>query len=320
MFGKDRGIVSLLEYGAVLTENQFNTEYSNATMAIRELSTHQALEKLSELEQSIPNISGADTSQQFTEFGRQIYQNLYAQIGFDFEQDSQQLMKIEQDLHKLTRIFRHGDLSSRFWHWMDRFYYEWYQPWRIGQQDRMRIMKSRAENALEKQKERLDPGLLSWLPSINPLSFNQNLQEAVRTGKIKVYFWVEPFGLVDSWTLMPGVLLISFAESGPVFENFIAFSEAVASRTKALADPTRLLILRMIRHFGLINTEIATMLGISRPTVSVHAKILREAGLIRSRQEGRLVRHEIVPEVINELFHDLQKLLDIQLKDKDDNL
>jgi len=62
---------------------------------------------------------------------------------------------------------------------------------------------------------------------------------------------------------------------------------------------------------GMANTEIAEYLGMSRPTVSVHAKILRQAGLIRSRQDGRLVRHEIVPAEVRRLFHDLERFLDL---------
>ena len=85
----------------------------------------------------------------------------------------------------------------------------------------------------------------------------------------------------------------------------------MAARAQALADPTRLTILRLIRHFGMVNTEIAQYLGISRPTVSVHARILREAGLIQSEQDGRVVRHKIIPGEIRRLFRDLQHYLDL---------
>jgi DNA-binding transcriptional ArsR family regulator len=70
-------------------------------------------------------------------------------------------------------------------------------------------------------------------------------------------------------------------------------------------------MLRLIRHFGMMNTEIANFLEISRPTVSVHAKILRKAGLIESRQQGREVRHQIVPSEVRRLFFDLERFLDL---------
>jgi len=59
------------------------------------------------------------------------------------------------------------------------------------------------------------------------------------------------------------------------------------------------------------NTEIAAYLGISRPTVSVHAKILREAGLIDTFDAGRAVQHKIKPASLRQLFADLVRFLDL---------
>jgi DNA-binding transcriptional ArsR family regulator len=111
--------------------------------------------------------------------------------------------------------------------------------------------------------------------------------------------------------LRPGLLICSFAPPGNIYTQLHAAAAGIATRAAALGDPTRLVILRLIRHFGMINTEIADYLGLARPTVSVHAKILREAGLIRSHQEGRLVRHEIVPGEIRRFFRDLETFLDL---------
>ncbi len=117
--------------------------------------------------------------------------------------------------------------------------------------------------------------------------------------------------MADLFSLWPGRLVVSIAEPGEVYQDFIVFTEDVARRAQALADPTRLLILRLIRHFGMINTELAAYLGMARPTISIHAKILRQAGLIRSTQQGRVVRHEIVPGEVRRLFKDLEELLDL---------
>ncbi len=59
------------------------------------------------------------------------------------------------------------------------------------------------------------------------------------------------------------------------------------------------------------NTDMAAYLGLSRPTVSIHAKVLREAGLIRSWEEGRITRHEIEPNAVKTLFGDLELFLDL---------
>jgi len=57
----------------------------------------------------------------------------------------------------------------------------------------------------------------------------------------------------------------------------------------ALADPTRLRVLALLRAMELSVGEIAQVLGQSQPRVSRHVKILVEAGLIDRRKEGSWV-------------------------------
>lgn len=57
----------------------------------------------------------------------------------------------------------------------------------------------------------------------------------------------------------------------------------------ALADPTRLRVLALLRAMELSVGEIAQVLGQSQPRVSRHVKILAEAGLIERRREGSWV-------------------------------
>ena len=57
----------------------------------------------------------------------------------------------------------------------------------------------------------------------------------------------------------------------------------------ALADPTRLRILMLLRAMELSVGEIAQVLGQSQPRVSRHVKILIDAGLAERRKEGSWV-------------------------------
>ncbi|HEY0115451.1 MAG TPA: metalloregulator ArsR/SmtB family transcription factor [Allosphingosinicella sp.] len=57
----------------------------------------------------------------------------------------------------------------------------------------------------------------------------------------------------------------------------------------ALADPTRLRVLALLRTMELSVGEIAQVLGQSQPRVSRHVKILCDAGLIERRKEGSWV-------------------------------
>lgn len=65
--------------------------------------------------------------------------------------------------------------------------------------------------------------------------------------------------------------------------------ENVLVRFSALADPTRLRIVALLRAMELSIGELALVLGQSQPRVSHHVKILAEAGLVRRRKEGSWV-------------------------------
>ena len=56
---------------------------------------------------------------------------------------------------------------------------------------------------------------------------------------------------------------------------------------KALADPTRQEIMALICCQELSVGDIVEAVGVSQPTVSHHLAILREAGLVNVRSEGK---------------------------------
>lgn len=62
----------------------------------------------------------------------------------------------------------------------------------------------------------------------------------------------------------------------------------LAGNLKALADPARLRILGLLRQHGpMPGRDLVPLLGLTQPTVSHHLTVLREAGLIEDRPEGR---------------------------------
>jgi ArsR family transcriptional regulator len=63
----------------------------------------------------------------------------------------------------------------------------------------------------------------------------------------------------------------------------------LADRFQALADPTRLRILALLRVMELSVGELAQVLGQSQPRVSRHLKILSDAGVLERRKEGSWV-------------------------------
>jgi ArsR family transcriptional regulator len=62
---------------------------------------------------------------------------------------------------------------------------------------------------------------------------------------------------------------------------------------KALRDPNRVKILKMLQHGELCVCEIQVALGVSQPTVSKHVKILEAAGLLGSRKDGLWVHYRL---------------------------
>ena len=63
----------------------------------------------------------------------------------------------------------------------------------------------------------------------------------------------------------------------------------LADHLQALADPTRLRILALLRIMELSVGELAQVLGQSQPRVSRHLKILADAGVLERRKEGSWV-------------------------------
>lgn len=60
---------------------------------------------------------------------------------------------------------------------------------------------------------------------------------------------------------------------------------------KALSDPNRLKIVKMLQHRMLCVCEIQTALRVSQPNASNHLKVLEEAGLVESKKDGLWVNY-----------------------------
>ncbi|MFH1054919.1 MAG: metalloregulator ArsR/SmtB family transcription factor [Candidatus Altiarchaeota archaeon] len=77
---------------------------------------------------------------------------------------------------------------------------------------------------------------------------------------------------------------------------------------KALGDPTRLKIMKMLLKCEKCVCEIIPATGKSQPTTSAHLKILHEAGLLKSRKEGLSVYYRLADESVKELIKAAEKI------------
>jgi len=73
-------------------------------------------------------------------------------------------------------------------------------------------------------------------------------------------------------------------------------AQPLADLLQALADPTRLRILALLRRMELSVGELAIILDQSQPRVSRHVRILADAGIVERRREGSWVFLTIAPE------------------------
>ncbi len=71
---------------------------------------------------------------------------------------------------------------------------------------------------------------------------------------------------------------------------------------KALNDPIRRDILKHLRQRDLTAGEVADLFDISKPSISHHLEILRQAGLVSSEKQGQFIRYSINTTVLDEVL------------------
>lgn len=77
---------------------------------------------------------------------------------------------------------------------------------------------------------------------------------------------------------------------------------------KALSEPNRLKLLKLLLEHELCVCEMVEVLNISQPLVSQHLKILKTAGLVTERRDGKWVYYRTDETALNK-FMDTWRLL-----------
>lgn len=77
---------------------------------------------------------------------------------------------------------------------------------------------------------------------------------------------------------------------------------------RALGDPTRRAILRLLRDRDLNAGDIAAQFPISWASVSRHLQVLRDAGLVLSTREGQYIRYSLNTTVFQDAIQHLADL------------
>jgi ArsR family transcriptional regulator len=90
----------------------------------------------------------------------------------------------------------------------------------------------------------------------------------------------------------------------PTASRTLAKRDRAVELFHALSDVTRLSILDMLRDGERCVCELQDELDAAQSRLSFHLRVLREAGLVSDRREGRWSYYRIVPEALAEV-HDL---------------
>ena len=82
---------------------------------------------------------------------------------------------------------------------------------------------------------------------------------------------------------------------------------------RALADPTRRQVLALLRERPMSAGELADRFDVSRPTMSAHFNVLREAGLIDASKHGKSIVYQLRMSVLEEALMELAQAVGLDL-------
>jgi DNA-binding transcriptional ArsR family regulator len=121
-------------------------------------------------------------------------------------------------------------------------------------------------------------------------------------------YFARPFNFLfskDDWRLYCYPIADSALDEG----DPLAPPPAVVRLHRALGDPSRLRILRLLADGDRYLTEIAQVLELSKPTVKHHMAQLRAAGLVTLTEEGSLTYYSLRRDRLAEVGSDLRQFI-----------
>ena len=71
---------------------------------------------------------------------------------------------------------------------------------------------------------------------------------------------------------------------------------------KALNDATRREILELLKNRNMTAGEIADQFNISKPSISHHLDLLKQAGLVEAEKQGQFISYSLNTTVVDELL------------------
>ncbi len=83
---------------------------------------------------------------------------------------------------------------------------------------------------------------------------------------------------------------------------------------KALSDPTRRRVLELLRKGPLAAGELSDQFAVSKPTMSAHFAVLREANLVDAKKNGRVVMYRLKMSVLEDALLSFAQAFGFEVK------
>ena len=87
------------------------------------------------------------------------------------------------------------------------------------------------------------------------------------------------------------------------------YVEEKAEFLYALANPVRLKILALLSDKEVCVSDLANTMDIKQPNISQHLNILRKAGIIKKKRQGKSICYHIVIQKIKDILNDVDSIL-----------
>lgn len=96
-------------------------------------------------------------------------------------------------------------------------------------------------------------------------------------------------------------------------ESEISLDKRIYKAFKALGEPTRLKIIKMLSVQGMCVCELSEVLDMLQPRVSQHLRILKDADLVVENKEGYFVCYTLNREELDKLWTDFNLFLEAEV-------
>ncbi len=83
---------------------------------------------------------------------------------------------------------------------------------------------------------------------------------------------------------------------------------------KALSDPTRRHVLELLRERPMVAGELSEHFPVSKPTMSAHFTVLREAGLVEAERHGKTILYRLKMSVLEDALLSFTKAFGFEIR------